>query len=853
MAHIGIYPARSARSRFAHYPRTLPLCPMRFCAASILHIFANGPSLCCILLVPAVSPPRDWQGLVFSHTSSQASFHSTHRQRKVTKMPPGLMSSEDKPAFNAQHLEAKSAAVANGSAKEGIGGGKTFEGQSKLPHLPIPKLEDTCKRYLSSLEALQTSEEHQNTKQVVEKFLADEGPKLQAQLEEYASTRASYIEEFWDESYLQASASVVLNLNPFFILEDDPTPTRGNQLMRTANLILASLAFIHDLRKGELDPDNVRGTPLDMFQYTRLFATSRIPTANGCRMDTESESRHIVVMRRGQIYWFEALDEDHQPLLTERAMLSSLQAIVRDADQISVNEVAKGSVGILTTETRPIWSMYREHLRENSHNRKCLEVVDSALFVVCMDDSSPADAAELSNNMLCGTYKLVQGVQTGTCTNRWYDKLQIIVCANGTAGINFEHTGVDGHTVLRYAADVYTELIMRFAKSINSATKSLFKAKTSPFAKGAGKKPNGSASSSEMDAQKAQDVAAATAPKKLEWNLTRKLTDGIKYGETRLSDLICQNECQVLEFDQYGKNFITRHRFSPDAFVQMAFQAAYYTLYGRCETTYEPAMTKAFLHGRTEAIRTVQPYSAKFVETYTSPDTKTEAKLDALRKACDGHSKLSRACAGGQGHDRHLYALQNLWKKLQSDASKTDPDPAIFTDAGYAKLNHTVVSTSNCGNPALRMFGFGPVVPDGFGIGYIIKDDGVTICASSKHLQTKRFLDTLQIYLIDIQRMIIETYKAANTRSHATYIDHAGVECDVRTGLPIGSKTNGYADDADLSSAHVGQSGYSFFGDDARNKDANVKEATTTTGESRATHRSRLVGVGKTLLYDEYN
>jgi hypothetical protein len=31
-------------------------------------------------------------------------------------------------------------------------------------------------------------------------------------------------------------------------------------------------------------------------------------------------------------------------------------------------------------------------------------------------------------------------------------QLQIIVCANGEAGINFEHTGVDGHTVLRYAA-----------------------------------------------------------------------------------------------------------------------------------------------------------------------------------------------------------------------------------------------------------------------------------------------------------------------------------------------------------------------------------------------------------------
>ena len=35
---------------------------------------------------------------------------------------------------------------------------------------------------------------------------------------------------------------------------------------------------------------------------------------------------------------------------------------------------------------------------------------------------------------------------------------------------------------------------------------------------------------------------------------------------------------------------------------------------GRIECTYEPAMTKSFLHGRTEAIRTVQPQSVDFVK-----------------------------------------------------------------------------------------------------------------------------------------------------------------------------------------------------------------------------------------------
>jgi carnitine O-acetyltransferase len=53
----------------------------------------------------------------------------------------------------------------------------------------------------------------------------------------------------------------------------------------------------------------------------------------------------------------------------------------------------------------------------------------------------------------------------------------------------------------------------------------------------------------------------------------------------------------------------------------MAFQAAHFSLYGRVESTYEPAMTKAFLHGRTEAIRTVTPESVRFVKVQSLPKT----------------------------------------------------------------------------------------------------------------------------------------------------------------------------------------------------------------------------------------
>ncbi|KAK0567118.1 carnitine O-acetyltransferase yat1 [Tilletia horrida] len=713
--------------------------------------------------------------------------------------------------------------------------GKTFKDQDKLPKLPIPDLQDTCNRYLASLEHLQTKDEHQATQHAVQHFLDNQGPALNQALHQYAKSKNSYIEEWWDESYLNASDSVVLNLNPFFILET--ISWQNEQCVRAASLILAALSFVHDLRTGNLEPDNVRGIPLDMYQYTRLFGTSRVPTPNGCKLEAHDESSHIVVLRRGQMYWFEALDQFHRPLFTEKALLQNLQAIVADADKLPRAKVAPNALGVLTTEQRKAWSFHRETLRSRSgeNNAQCLQVIDSALFVVCLDDWAPAElapafqsaneqealkmaaagglssrsqtgshGADLCNNMLCGTYKLEDGVQVGTCTNRWYDKLQIIVCSNGAAGINFEHTGVDGHTVLRFVADIYTELIMRFAKSINSATQSLFKAKTSPYAKGIGGKrppifdaPPKKSQDDEHDEEEELPPEFDTTPRKLEWDLNPELRDAIRFGETRLSDLICQNECQVLVFEGYGKSFLTRHRFSPDAFVQMAFQAAYYALYGRPATTYEPAMVKNYARGRTEAIRTVQAHSVHFTRTFydeVSPAKTAEDKIAALRKACEGHTKLTRECSKGMGHDRHLYAMLQLWKKMQADKKKGGGEreeekeesmPAIFSDPGFATLNTTILSTSNCGNPALRLFGFGPVSEKGYGLGYIIGAESLAICASSKHLQTGRFLDTLSAYLTQVGNLIIETYKAANTRPTATFIDHSGRECDVRTGRPL--------------------------------------------------------------------
>lgn len=518
----------------------------------------------------------------------------------------------------------------------------------------------------------------------------------------------------------------------------------------------------------------LRNAPLCMYQYSRLFGTARIPTENGCQIAQDPEAKHIVVMCRGQFYWFDVLDANSDIIMTENDVAQNLQSICNDAQLTPIQEAAKGALGVLSTENRKVWSGLRDVLSEEEHsnNADCLNIVDSALFILCLDYSEPGNTADLCMNMLCGTSQVEKGVQIGTCTNRWYDKMQIIVCQNGSAGINFEHTGVDGHTVLRFASDLYTDTILRFARSINGQAPSLWASSSPDPAK--------------RDPKSFGNVS--TTPHKLEWDMLPELSTALRFAETRLADLIQQNEFEALDFMAYGKNFMTSMGFSPDAFVQMAFQAAYYGLYGRVECVYEPAMTKLFYHGRTEAIRSLTNESADFVKIFWG-DNPAATKIEALQKACQRHTAITREAGKAQGQDRHLYALFCVWQRSVNneeaessngeanghgnDDDSTDESasrspkpqhhhiprtmPAVFADSGWDKLNTTILSTSNCGNPSLRHFGFGPTSADGFGIGYIIKDGSVSICASSKHRQTKRYVEAIESYFLEIRKLLRAT------------------------------------------------------------------------------------------------
>lgn len=62
-------------------------------------------------------------------------------------------------------------------------------------------------------------------------------------------------------------------------------------------------------------------------------------------------------------------------------------------------------------------------------------------------------------------------------------------------------------------------------------------------------------------------------------------------------------------------------RLSPDAFIQMALQLAYYRDAGRFSLTYEASMTRLFREGRTETVRPCTIESAAWVKAMEDKTT----------------------------------------------------------------------------------------------------------------------------------------------------------------------------------------------------------------------------------------
>lgn len=75
----------------------------------------------------------------------------------------------------------------------------TMHFQKSLPRLPVPKLEDGCRRFLRALQPILSPDQFTKTERIVELFGSNDGKELQAELvaSDKANKHTSYISEPW--------------------------------------------------------------------------------------------------------------------------------------------------------------------------------------------------------------------------------------------------------------------------------------------------------------------------------------------------------------------------------------------------------------------------------------------------------------------------------------------------------------------------------------------------------------------------------------------------------------------------------------------------------------------------------
>ena len=89
-------------------------------------------------------------------------------------------------------------------------------------------------------------------------------------------------------------------------------------------------------------------------------------------------------------------------------------------------------------------------------------------------------------------------------------------------------------------------------------------------------------------------------PQEIRFEVNDKVQAEIDRAEKDFRDLIGKHELKVQRYLGYGKGLIKKFKCSPDAYVQMIIQLAYYKMYGKNRPTYESAATRKFQLGRTE-------------------------------------------------------------------------------------------------------------------------------------------------------------------------------------------------------------------------------------------------------------
>lgn len=556
---------------------------------------------------------------------------------------------------------------------------KTFAQDHTQPALPLPELRDTCDAIADLVAPLVDKETFAVTMKAVTDFASSggSGERLQSLLSERKDSmpgNASWLRPFWDDMYLAWRDPLPINMNYAFRFNEERWGGGDEALAR---LVHALGAILDRLHAGELEPERTRGGFQSMEQALSCVYT-RIPGhgTDALLQVGPGGCRSIAVTCNG--YWFVLpLSHGDGGRVSVTALREAFGSI-----RLAAGEMEPAPpVAAMTAAPRSEAATLRAELCARLQNRLCLSALEHCLFAVSLDSEHASDA------------DMILRLIAGDAANRWFDKsLQLIATENGGLGANFEHAGCD--------AAIWVYLLGQ-ADAILA---------------------NGDAEGA------AETPGRGAAYRLLRFDIDSDMETRLEAARADFAIRASTLDIECRDFSEFARESLKGLGTSPDAFLQVAFQLAQHHLFGRLRSSYEAVAVRTFAQGRTECARGSTAEALALAQAAKKP---SDDGLLELYKAAEGAHKIRMTrCQRALGVERHMYGLHAMYV-LYGTILGMESAPAVFSDPGWLALKHDALSTSGIGAPFIRFFGFGPVVEDGYGLGYSPSADSTGLVVTS--------------------------------------------------------------------------------------------------------------------------
>ncbi|EKM58277.1 uncharacterized protein PHACADRAFT_26793 [Phanerochaete carnosa HHB-10118-sp] len=645
----------------------------------------------------------------------------------------------------------------------------------RLPRLPVPDLHRTLQGYLTSLEPFLLEDDAKGVskysdalavrKRWAEDFEHGLGSVLQERLKVSTAEALDRVspnnwldDNIWlKKAYHEWRAPLLVNSNWWLAVKyDQSVPEeiiRGTaagediggtglnkwQIRRAAWFSWRVLDFKAQLQRQEIYPDSTKTGVWFRTSTDRIYNTCRIPRPVCDEFaevppPTLSSARTLLVAIRDWFYILDVVDE-HQSLVSPAELVYTLHEVVEDVSRrLKQGDVAV-PISVLSADHRDRWTENYAHLLTLSpQNRDNLTAINHSIIGLSLDNYTytlpsqpphgplpPPDSAEEVEAHL---HNIRSSHTAHPGRNRWHDKpLTLIVESNTRAGAMGEHSPVDA---------LVPSIVCDYG-AVQDMHDDFFR----------GPPPR---------AVESTDVPLRRW-RRLDFVVDDHIRRECVEAEERARKIVEDSDDSFLWFNAYGSEWIKKEaRLSPDGYIQMALQLAWYRMQRSFTATYETALARLFQNGRTETIRTLSADSRAWVLAMNEPSVSAQTRYALLQSALQTHSSLTRAAARGHGIDRHLLGLRCMMHGSEQHE--------LFSDELFARSQTWKLSTSGLSaGDQFRGTGFGSPEHDGYGVNYMLGPEVIKFGIESKwscsKTSTELFKGALTTALLDMQILCI--------------------------------------------------------------------------------------------------